>query len=597
MTLSQVSGVRRLFRFGLFELSERAGELRKEGATCTRLQEQPLRVLVELLSKAGQVVTREELRQRLWPANTYVDFDVGLNTAIRKLRQALGDDADRPRFIETFARRGYRFIEVVTELPSDAAAVQGPRTIASLAVLAFANLGGDADSHYFSDGLAEDLISAFSRLQGLKVASRSSAFRFQGHTVDAREVGRELNVEAVLEGSVRRSADRVRITVQLVNVADGYQLWSERFDREHKDILAIQDEITRAIVGGLAPTLAHQQSALSRRNTRNVRAYDLYLKGRHLWHQRAEGPMRAGLECFRAAVDLDSEYAVAHCGVADSLSILAAHGYMSLTEARSRAETAVTRALALDHTLAETHFSAGLVSSVFGRRISDAETHFRGGLEIEPQTAVLHAFLSLALATQHRFAAAIQSARKAIELDPRSPFVQGVAALALQCARSHEEALAASARVLELQPNFVHGLWSRNMASCALGRWAEAIDAGEALVALSRRSSVFLGQLALTYGMSGQQDQARALRDEALRRAQTGEFIGPSSLLAMHLGLNELDRAQSDLLAYLDDGGNGWHLEISMGPFLDRLEDQPAFAELFRRLERPAIMTAPASPA
>jgi TolB-like protein len=591
MTLSQVSGVRRLFRFGLFELSEREGELRKQDTPCTRLQEQPLRVLVELLANAGQIVTREELRQRLWPANTYVDFDVGLNTAIRKLRQALGDDADRPRFIETFARRGYRFIEPVTEVPSEAVMVpaqQEPRAIASIAVLAFANLGGDVDTHYFSDGLAEDLISAFSRLKGLKVASRTSAFRFRDRTVDIREVGRELNVEAVLEGSVRRLADRVRITVQLVNVADGYQLWSERFDREFKDILAIQDEITAAIVRALAPSLAHQQSALSRRNSQNVRSYDLYLKGRHFWHQRAEGSMRAGLECFRAAVDLDPEYAVAHCGVADSLSILAAHGYMSIKEARSRAETAVTRALTLDRTLAETHFSAGLATSVFGRRLSDAEAHFRRGLEIEPQTSVLYAFLSLTLATQHHFVQAIQCGRKAIELDPQSPFVQGVSALALQCSRVHEEALAASARALELQPNFVHGLWSRNMASCALGRWAEAIDAGEALVAVSRRSSVFLGQLALTYGMSGRQEQARALRDEVLQRAQTGEYIGPSSLLAMHVGLNELDRAQADLLAYLEDGGNGWHLEISMGPFLDRLADQPGFAELFRRMERSA---------
>jgi adenylate cyclase len=448
--------------------------------------------------------------------------------------------------------------------------------------------GGDVDSHYFSDGLAEDLISAFSRLPGLKVASRTSAFRFRDRTVDIREIGRELNVEAVLEGSVRRLADRVRITVQLIDAADGYQRWSQRFDRDLDDILAIQDEITTAIVGALAPSLTSEHAALSRRNSRNVHAYDLYLKGRHLWHQRAEGPMRAGLECFRAAIDLDPEYTVAHCGVADSLSILSAHGYMSITEARSRAETAVTRALELDPSLAETHFSAGLATSVFGRRLSDAEAHFRRGLDLEPQSSVLHAFLSLALATQHQFPRAIQSARKAIELDPQSPFVQGVAALALQCSRAHEEALATSARVLDLDPNFVHGLWSRNMAACSLGRWADAIDTGETLVAVSRRSSVFLGQLALTYGMSGRRAQARALLEEALQRARTGEYIGPSSLLAMHLGLDELDCARADLLVYLEDGGNGWHLEISMGPFLDRLTEHPAFADLFRDMKRPA---------
>jgi TolB-like protein len=596
--VSQLSSAHRFFRFGLFELSEREGELRRQNAPGARLQEQPLRVLVELLANAGQIVTREELRQRLWPANSYIDFDVGLNTAIRKLRQALGDDASHPRFIETFARRGYRFIEPVTELSSEAAVApsnQARRSIASIAVLAFANLDADVDTHYFSDGLAEDLISAFSRLPGLKVASRTSAFRFRDRTLDIREIGRELNVEAILEGSVRRTADRVRITVQLINVADGFQRWSQRFDRNLEDLLTVQDEITTAIVGELAPSLTQQQAALSRRNSHNVRAYDLYLRGRHLWHQRAEGPMRSGLECFRAAIDQDPEYAIAHCGIADSLSILAAHGYMSITEARSRAETAVTRALQLDRTLAETHFSAGLAASVFGSRLADAEAHFRRGLEIEPQSSVLHAFLSLAVATQHRFAQAIQSARTAIELDPGSPFVLGVSALALQCSRAHEEALATSARVLELQPNFVHGLWSRNMAASAVGRWADAIDAGEALVAVSRRSSVFLGQLALTYGMSGRRQQAKALREEALQRAQTGEYIGPSSLLAMHLGLNELDCARAALLDYLEDGGNGWHLEISMGPFLDRLTDDPAFEDLFRRMKRPPTLRAEAS--
>jgi TolB-like protein len=465
--------LRRVFRFGPYELSEREGELRRENSTSIHLQGQPLRVLLELLTNAGQVVTREELRRVLWPANSYVDFDVGVNTAIRKLRHLLEDDADLPRYIETFSRRGYRFNEAVTITVLDTAATDasfhGRRPIGSIAVLAFANLSGDPANQYFSDGLAEDLISAFSRVKGLKVSSRTSAFRFRDHKTDIRDIGRELKVEAVLEGSVRRSVDRLRLTVQLVSTVDGYQYWSERFDRAAADVLEIQDEITTAIVRALEPSLAHQQQALSRRNSRNVEAYEFYLKGRHLWHQRAEAPMRAGLERFRAATDLDPDYAIAYCGIADSLSILAAHGYMSIREASPRAEGAVTRALSLDSTLVETHFSAGLAASVFGN-LDDAELHFVRGLELEPQSSVLHAFLSLAFATRHRFSAAVESAHQAVRCDPRSAFVQGVAALALQCARDHQAAFDAGTRALELQPNFVHGLWSRNMAACALSR-------------------------------------------------------------------------------------------------------------------------------
>jgi TolB-like protein/Tfp pilus assembly protein PilF len=554
-----------------------------------RLQEQPLLVLLELLANAGNMVAREELRVKLWPADTFVDFDVGLNTAIHKLRQTLGDDADHPRYIETLARRGYRFIASVSEILPEppAASTRAPsRKIPSIAVLPFANLDTDPESQYFSDGLSEDLINALARLQGLKVASRASAFRFRGDAADIREIGRQLSVEAVLEGSVRRSGKRLRVRAQMVNVADGYHLWSERYDREVTDIFAIQDEITAAIIQTLEPALAGRQSAIARSHSPNLQAYELYLKGKRLWDQRAEVTMRAGLECFRQAIDLDPLYGLAYCGVADSLSILAAHGYMPLNEARPRAEAAAKKALELDSTVAQSHFSMGLATCAFGTRPADAESHFRRALEVQPQSSVLHAFLSLTLATTHGFEEAISFARKATELDPLSPFIHGVSGLALQCARAHEEALANSSHALELQPDFVHGLWTRTMAACALGRWAEAMEAGERLVSVTRRSSVFLGQLGLTYGMAGRREQATALLCEAQQRAQAGEYIGPTTFFAIDVGLSELDRAHTDLVAYVEDGGNGWHLEVSMGPFLDRLADDLSFADLFRKMGR-----------
>jgi serine/threonine protein kinase/Flp pilus assembly protein TadD len=463
------------------------------------------------------------------------------------------------------------------------------RKIPSIAVLPFANLSPDPDNQYFSDGLSEDLISALARLEGLKVASRTSAFRFRGRDADIREIGRQLNVAAVLEGSVRRSGKRLRITAELVNVADGYHLWSERYDREIADIFEIQDEITGAIIKTLEPALAGQQASLKRRHSENLQAYELYLKGRRLWDQRGEIQLRAGLECFRAAIDLDSGYALAYCGVADSFAILGAHGYMPLSEGRPRAEAAVKKALELDSALSECHFSRGLATCVFGNRLADAEGHFRKAFEIQPQSSLNHAFLGLALATIHRFEDAIHFALKATELDPLSAFVHGVAGLTLQCSRASEEALRNASRALELQPNFVHGLWTRNIANGALGRWEEAIVAAERLVSVTRRSSIFVGQLGMTYGLAGQREKALALQQEAQQRALAGEYIGPSTFFAIDVGLNNLENAHAHLLEYLGDGGNGWQLEVAMGSFLDRLAANSPLADLFCRMGRAPV--------
>ncbi|MGB6874895.1 MAG: protein kinase [Candidatus Acidiferrales bacterium] len=264
------------------------------------------------------------------------------------------------------------------------------RKIPSIAVLPFANLSADPDNDYFSDGLSEDLTSALARLQGLQVASRTSAFRFRGGNTDIREIGRQLNVEAVLEGSVRRSGKRLRITAELINVADGYHLWSERYDREITDIFDIQDEITASIVKTLEPTLAGQQSSLPRRHSENIAAYELYLKGRALWGLRSESNLRASVECFRAAIDLDPDYALAHAGLADSFSVLAIYGYIPLSESRPRADAAMKKAIALAPDLADTHFSMGLAIAAFGARLADAEPHFRKAIELEPQSSIAH---------------------------------------------------------------------------------------------------------------------------------------------------------------------------------------------------------------
>ncbi len=240
-------------RFGSFELDLRAGELRKQGVKI-KLQEQPLQILAMLLEHPGQVVTREELRNKLWAADTFVDFDHGLNKSINKLREALGDSAESPRFIETLAKRGYRFLE--------SSATTTVET--SIAVLPFLNLSADPENELFADGMSEEIISALAHIKDLHVVARTSSFSFKGKHVDLRTVGQQLNVRTVLEGSVRRSGDRLRITAQLVNAADGYHLWSERYDREMKDVFAIQEEIAKSIAQRLEVTLDSEQQPLFR---------------------------------------------------------------------------------------------------------------------------------------------------------------------------------------------------------------------------------------------------------------------------------------------------------------------------------------------
>ncbi len=475
-----------------------------------------------------------------------------------------------------------REIERARQMSSSGKARAG-RRIPSIAVLPFSNLSADPDNQYFSDGLSEELTNALARLQGLQVASRTSASRFRDSGTDIREIGRQLNVEAVVEGSVRRAGKRLRITAQLVNVGDGYQLWSERYDREITDIFEIQDEITAAIVKMLEPTLSGHQSILTRRHSENLQAYELYLKGLRLWEQRGESALRAGLECFRAAVELDPEYALAHAGIADSYSILAVYGYASLKEMRPRALAAVNKAMALDASLGEIHYSMGNAMVIFGARMSYALPHFRRAIEIQPRSAYFHGYLCLALSTLHQPVEAAAEATRATELDPLSPFIHGLTALCFQVADLQEDAMRNARRALELHPNFVLGLWALHKATGALGRWDESIQTAEKLVAISRRGATFVGQLAMAYGLSGQREKALPLREELLLRRESGEFIAPAALLAVDLGLGDQQGTHDDLLAYLDDGGNGFGAAVILGPlFFDLLPTYPASADLMR---------------
>jgi TolB-like protein len=278
---------RGVVRFGAFELDEDARELRRDGVK-VRLQEQPLQVLQILLEHPGKLVTREELKKRIWPSDTFVDFDHGINNAIKRLREALADTSETPHYIETLARRGYRFLHPLATAIADA----------SIVVLPFVNLTADPENEFFCDGTTEEIISALSHIKNLHVVARTSAFAFKGKHVDLRAVGQQLNVRTILEGSIRRSGDHLRVTAQLVNAADGYHLWSERYDREMKDMFAIQEEIATSIAQRLELSLDSGHQPLFRAGTASLEAFKFYTQGRSLFFQRGARLLPA-VECFK----------------------------------------------------------------------------------------------------------------------------------------------------------------------------------------------------------------------------------------------------------------------------------------------------------
>src|SRR5215467_8923034 len=287
----------RILKFGVFEIDLEAGELRKSGMR-QKLAAQPFGVLRVLLERPQQLVTREELQRRIWPKGTFVDYELALKKAVSRIREVLGDSAENPRFIETLSRRGYRFIAPLNDTVAErrpAPALGATRD--SIVVLPFINISADTENEFFADGITEEIINALAQINELHVVARSSAFSFKGKHIDPRVVGEQLNVRTVLEGSVRRAGNQLRITAQLVNTADGYHLWSERYDLELKDIFAIQDEIARAITSRLKLTLeAQSHEVLVKPGTKNLEAYAFYTTGRSLLPRR--GPAAAYLDCF-----------------------------------------------------------------------------------------------------------------------------------------------------------------------------------------------------------------------------------------------------------------------------------------------------------
>jgi len=444
----------------------------------------------------------------------------------------------------------------------------------SVAVMPFQNLSPDPEGEYFSDGLAEEILNALSQVEGLTVAARASSFYFKGKTTEMAEIASRLRVANVLQGSVRRSGNRVRVTVQLVDLRNGFQLWSERYDRQMEDIFAIQDEIARGIAERFKVAFGS-----ARRSTTSVEAYELYLKGRHLWHQRSPATLRAAIKSFEDAIQLDPQYALAYSGLADSYGILQFYGWMPPEEGRKPARDAMLQAVRLAPELWEVQFSRGFYSIYFERAWHDSGPHFKQALAINPRSSLANVYYGLFLETSGRSEEAVPYGVKACELDPLSPVIHCVSTPIFLNTERYAEAERRANHALEMQPDYMFALWVRSLALSGMGRHEEAIASMERAIMLSR-APIFTGILGLVYARAGRQDDAIRLLREIEDRGSRGEYIPSFSKVAIFVGTGDLAGMRTSLAEVIAAATSPLPVRVICGKYLEGYRSDPEIRQL-----------------
>ena len=449
----------------------------------------------------------------------------------------------------------------------------------SVAVLPFISISGDAENQYFCDGLSEELINALTRIPDLKVACRTSAFRFRGVDQDVRRIGDELGVSSIVEGSVRRAGPRLRVAVQLIDVNEGYERWSERYDRQMADVFDIQDDIVSSVVAALVPALRSRHRV--HRATDNLRAYEIYLKGLHFLHQRSPSTLQVAIQSFEQAIALDPEYVLAFTGLADCYTLLCGYGVASPDEVGPRASAAIDRALLLNPSLPEVHFSRGLFTMYLGREWRTAEPHFRAAVAGNERSSLAQAYMGLFLAAAGRQTEAAAYIERATLLDPFSPIIHGLAAIAWYVADHAQMAAEMARRALDLQPGYLLGLWTLALIDYRLGDIDSGLAKAEQVVKLSG-APFFVAVLGLGYGLAGRSDDAARLLSDLYERLRRGEYVPPVALLAIHAGLQDLVEIRRDLRAFGEAACGAPTLLYTCASYLrDIAQSDPEVAQLF----------------
>jgi TolB-like protein/DNA-binding winged helix-turn-helix (wHTH) protein/Tfp pilus assembly protein PilF len=613
-----------------------------------------LEVLNVLLSRAGDVVTRDELRDKLWSSDTFVDFERGLNGSVKELRAVLGDSATDGQYIETLVRLGYRFIAPVEVIERSAPNVLPPlepqprvspgpqprvppvqevlaesvsasnsatrkslwpwefvlgavivalaviayfqisRTRARhampagrimLAVLPFENLTGDAGQDYFSDGLTEEMIAQLGHLDPahIGVIARASVMHYKHAQVQLPQIAQELGVQYVLEGSVRRESDKVRINTQLIRVKDQVPLWSRQYDRELSHLLVLQgeiaqdvgDEILLALGDGRTPARGRPAIASA---TTSFEAYDFYLKGRYFWNKRTGQGFQQAAEYFQQAIDKDPNYAPAYAGLADTFALMSSYGFAPQGEFIPKARAAALKALQIDETLAEAHASLAVIAQNYDWDWQTAEKEYRRAIQLDPDYATAHQWYAECLGFQGRFDEAFAESERARKLDPLSLIIAADNAALLYYSRQYDRSIAEFRRVLEMEPNFPRA-YIVIYPLVEKGLFAEALADAESWSRVGDSPWPLAVQV-YVYARSGQMAEAR-LSLEKLEQMDR-KYMDPAAMLMAHLGLDNKDETFGWLQTAYDARSPLTTLKVD--PMYDPLRSDPRFQDFLRRV-------------
>ena len=617
---------RDVLRFGTFELGLASSELRKAGAL-VKLQSQHFQLLALLAGRPGQVVSREEIRRTLWDTQTFVDFDRSINFCVNQIREALGDDSHSPRYIETLPRKGYRFIAPVTEaggeptaaqvvpqplpvsrltprkrrwLRSAAAAVvlvaivlavyvrvsrqRTAKPIESVAVLPLENLSHDPEQDYFAEGMTDELITDLAKISALRVISRTSVMQYKGTKKPVPQIARELNVDAVLEGTVTRDQNQVRITAQLVRAEPEKHLWAETYEAGLSGVLTVQDAVAKAVAQAIQIKLTtRERSLLATPREIDPAAHEAYLKGRYLWDREQEEDLRKSREYLEQAVQKDPGYALAWAGLADTLRRLASYGVLSHQDAYPRSRMAAEKALALDDTLAGPLVALGAVKVQYEWDWTGAERLYKQAIALNPNYGPAHHEYATYLAEVGRTQEAVAEARRAREVEPLSRMFGSNVAWKLYLARQYGEAELEFRKLRAWHPD---STGSYVLASIYLqtGRQREAIAELRESVEKSHRGLFELMFLGHALGVSGARAEAKKVLDE-MRDPSQRRYVAPMYIAMVYEGLGERDQALKWFeRACAERGINGW---ILRDPRLDQIRTEPRFKNLMRQMGLP----------
>jgi TolB-like protein/DNA-binding winged helix-turn-helix (wHTH) protein/Tfp pilus assembly protein PilF len=651
----------RNLRFGVFEADMEAGELRKHGLRL-KLSEQPFQILAMLVARPGEVVSREVLRERLWPSDTFVDFDHGLNNAVMRLREVLGDSSDHPRFIETLPRRGYRFIApvelkgtasensareaVAVEKAGEVRGVsgkngsgnseallkvgQGQRSrrfsisrigmlaaavlagsalisgitvhyvrgvnaskgkanrSSSLVVLPLENLSGDKEQDYFADGMTDDLIANLAKIHSLRVISRSTAMAYKGTHKPLPQIATELNVDAVVEGTVMRVGNRVRITAELVQVSTDQHLWADTYESPIGDVLALQNRVSSAIVDEIRINLTKEdKERLAQKPSVSPEAYEDYLKGRYYWNKRSGDGFEKAIGYFEEATRKDPQYALAYAGLADCYGIIGAtiYGRLPASEAAPKAKAAAVRALEIDPSLAEAETSLATAKFNYDWDWAGAAEGFKKAMQLDPSYATAYQRYSLYLSAMGKFDDSFEQIKKARELEPLSISINTSLGWRLYLAREYDRSIAQLRDTLEMDPASEWAHLNLGQAYEQKGQFSLAIEELQKALGISRSSPLTISALAHAEALSGNHAGANKLlaQLEALSKKQ---YVSPYYVAMVYLGLGKNDMAMNWLEKAYTDRSNGL-VFLKVEPELDPLRTNPRFVTLQNRLNFP----------